>query len=76
MVPSEIDFFFICNDDHLNNQFNDIKNTLKDVWLKAKIIGIDPHKRGSVYVVQQIKDLLRLDCLVIVNCCDFTCYWG
>jgi hypothetical protein len=41
----------------------------------GKIIGIAPHKPGPVHTVRQIEEHLNPTEPVVVNYCDFTCYW-
>lgn len=41
-----------------------------------KILGIEPHKLGPVHAVLQAADLINMQKPVIVNYCDFTCYWN
>lgn len=73
MFPGEEDFIFICNSKHLKE--TNMRETLKRIAPKGKIVEIPPHKKGPVYAVYQIKDMIRDDEEVIVNYCDFACYW-
>jgi NDP-sugar pyrophosphorylase family protein len=75
MFPGETDFSFICNQDHLDNPNYKMKEILKKYCPSGKIHGIQPHKLGPVFAVQQIQNSLKMDVPVIVNYCDFTCYW-
>jgi dTDP-glucose pyrophosphorylase len=38
-------------------------------------VGIPAHKLGPIHAVRQIEHLLNPDEPVVVNYCDFTCYW-
>ena len=75
MFPGETDFHFICNQEHLDNLDYRMEELLKKYCPSAKIYGIQPHKMGPVFAVQQIRQNLKLDEPTIVNYCDFTCYW-
>lgn len=76
MFPSETDFSFICSQDHLDSPNYKMKEILKKYCPLGKIYGIQPHKLGPVFAVQQIQHFLKMDIPVIVNYCDFTCYWN
>ncbi len=41
----------------------------------ARIVGIAPHRLGPVHAVRQAEHLLDPDRPVVVNYCDFACYW-
>ena len=67
-------FIFICNKEHL------VKTNMYQILNKYapnnRIIEIDPHKKGPVYAVTKAYDLIDDDEKVIVNYCDFCCYWN
>ena len=73
MFPGEKDIHFICNSTHLaqTNMAEVIENYCKT----GTIHSIPPHKLGPVYAVSQIFDVINDQEEVIVNYCDFTCYW-
>ena len=73
MFPEETDFLFICNKEHLSETNAEI--IIREKCKNATIIGIEPHKKGPVYAVTKILDHLKEDEDIIVNYCDFTCYW-
>lgn len=75
MFPGETDFIFICNEDHLTNQSYRMTGILKDICPTGKVVGIPAHKLGPIYAVRQAEYLLDPDRPVVVNYCDFTCYW-
>ena len=75
LFPGEKDFIFICNEDHLANPNYRMKQVLESLCPTGQIIGIAPHKLGPIYAVSQIEHLLDPDRPVVVNYCDFTCYW-
>ena len=73
MFPGEEDFIFICNSEHL--QTTNMRSILNRIAPKGKVVEIPPHKKGPVYAVQQVQELINDDEEVIVNYCDFACYW-
>lgn len=75
MFPGETDFIFICNDGHLGNPDYRMEAILKQYCPTGRIVGIPSHKLGPVYAVRQIESLVKPDHPVVVNYCDFTCYW-
>jgi NDP-sugar pyrophosphorylase family protein len=75
MFPDEVDFIFICNQEHLNEQSYRMEAILKEYCPLGRIIGIPPHKLGPINAIQQVEHLLDLKKPVVVNYCDFSCYW-
>jgi len=75
MFPFESDFIFICNQDHLDNQEYQIEATIKNFCPSGKIVSIPAHKLGPVHAVMIAIDHINLERPVVVNYCDFTCYW-
>ena len=75
MFPGEADFVFICNQDHLDNAEYGMQSILLRYCPTGNIVGIAPHKLGPVHAVLQIAHLLDAAEPVVVNYCDFTCYW-
>lgn len=75
MFPGESNFIFICNQEHLNEPSYQMEAVLKSYCPSGNIVGILPHKLGPVNAVRQIEHLLEPTEPVIVNYCDFTCYW-
>jgi NDP-sugar pyrophosphorylase family protein len=76
MFPGEKDFIFICNQDHLANSSYHMEAILQQYCPSGRIVGIPPHKLGPIHAIQQVEDLIAPDRPVVVNYCDFTCYWG
>ena len=74
MFPGEEDFVFICNSKHLKETA--MRAVLGKIAPKGKIVEIPPHKKGPVFAVQYIESLIDDDEEVIVNYCDFSCYWN
>jgi NDP-sugar pyrophosphorylase family protein len=75
MFPGESDFVFICNKDHLAEPAFRMAEILQRYCPAGRIVGIDPHKKGPVHAVMQVADLIDRTGPVVVNYCDFTCYW-
>lgn len=75
MFPGEKDFTFICNKDHLNTAEYRMREILSAYCPTGKIIAVDPHKLGPVHAVMLASEYLDLQAPVVVNYCDFTCYW-
>tara|TARA_B100000676_G_C18082027_1_gene851978 strand:- start:2692 stop:4302 length:1611 start_codon:yes stop_codon:yes gene_type:complete len=76
MFPGELNFTFICNSDHLEQDEFRMREILESACPTGKIIPIAGHKLGPVYTVLQAIDQIDLDEPVIVNYSDFTCYWN
>lgn len=74
MFSTEEDFIFICNSKHL--QESNMRALLQKIAPKGTIVEIPPHKKGPVFAVQQIDNLINDEEEVIVNYCDFSCYWN
>lgn len=75
MFPGEEEFIFVCNQDHLDTPEYRMDEILHTYAPNGTVVGIAPHKLGPVHAVQQVADLLVPDEPVVVNYCDFTCYW-
>ncbi len=75
MFPGETDFIFICNQDHLNDPAYRMLAILKEYCPSGRVVGIPPHKLGPINAVLQVEHLLNPSEPVVVNYCDFTCYW-
>lgn len=75
MFPGECDFIFICNSDHLAEPNYEMENILRQYCPTGRIVGIAPHKLGPIHAVRQIEDMIDPARPVIVNYCDFTCFW-
>jgi NDP-sugar pyrophosphorylase family protein len=75
MFPGEHKFIFICNQEHLNEPTYRMEATLREYCPSGLIVGIPPHKLGPIHAVLQIEHLLDPTQPVVVNYCDFTCYW-
>ncbi|UJR53169.1 NTP transferase domain-containing protein [Dickeya zeae] len=76
MFPGETDFIFICNQEHLDESSYRMKEILNKYCPTGRILGISPHKLGPVHAVLQAEKIIKKDIPVVVNYCDFTCYWN
>ncbi|KCZ85721.1 hypothetical protein HAD_08550 [Hyphomonas adhaerens MHS-3] len=75
MFPGETDVVFICNKDHLSNPDYRMAEILRRYCPTGKIVAIPPHKLGPVNAVLLAREAIDPDKPVVVNYCDFTCYW-
>ena len=75
MFPGEKDFIFICNQDHLLESDYNMTGLIQRYCTSARIVGISPHNLGPIHAVQQVEHLLDMSKPIVVNYCDFTCYW-
>ncbi len=75
MFPGETKFTFICNSEHLENNTYKMRETLTAHCPTGNIVSIQPHKLGPIHAVLQAIDLIEDTEEVIVNYCDFSCYW-
>jgi NDP-sugar pyrophosphorylase family protein len=83
LFPGERDILFICNRDHLAEPGFAMAETLLAACPTARILAIEPHKLGPVHAVRQAfaagdadpAYALDPERPVVVNYCDFTCYW-
>jgi NDP-sugar pyrophosphorylase family protein len=75
MFPGEHDFLFICNNDHLANEEYHLEKILKQYCPTGRVVGIPPHKLGPIHAVRLVENMIDPCRPVVVNYCDFTCYW-
>ena len=73
LFPEEEKFTFICNSRHLKE--TNMLEILKKIKPESNIVEIPNHKKGPVYAVSVINDLIDDDEEIIVNYCDFGTYW-
>lgn len=73
LFPNENKFTFICNSKHLSE--TNMKEVLLSIKPNANIVEIPNHKKGPVYAVSLIENLIEDEEEVIVNYCDFGTYW-
>lgn len=74
LFPGEDKFTFICNSQHLSD--TNMRDVLLNIKSKANIVEIPMHKKGPVYAVNQIKEMILDEEEVIVNYCDFGTFWN
>ena len=67
------EFIFICNEEHLKT--TNMEEILSNYVPNKKICSIKSHKKGPVYAVSKVFNLLNDEEPVIINYCDFSCYW-
>ncbi|MBN8751015.1 2-C-methyl-D-erythritol 4-phosphate cytidylyltransferase [Xylophilus ampelinus] len=75
MFPGAENFVFICSQEHLDNADYRMRETLERICPTGRIVGILPHKLGPIHAVLQATEFLDPDRPVVVNYCDFSCYW-
>lgn len=75
MFPGETDFLFVCNQQHLDHASWRMRSIIERYCPTGRVVGIAPHKLGPVHAVTQVAQLLDAAEPVVVNYCDFTCYW-
>lgn len=73
LFPGESKFTFICNQSHLES--TNMREVLNEIVAGANVVSIPNHKKGPVFAVSQIFDLIDDDEEVIVNYCDFGTWW-
>src|SRR5690554_358109 len=73
LFPGESKFTFIVNRTHMEE--TPMGDILRRLVPGSRIVVIEPHKRGPVFAVSQVFDLMDDDEEVIVNYCDFGAYW-
>jgi NDP-sugar pyrophosphorylase family protein len=75
MFPGELNFIFICNQNHLDEPSYHMAEIIQKYCPSGRIVPIPAHNLGPIHAVQQVEHLLNLTQPVVVNYCDFTCYW-
>ena len=75
MFSIEDEFVFICNESHLSNKQYKMQETLECICPTCVIVSISPHNLGPIHAVMQSLKEIDNNEPVIVNYCDFTCYW-
>lgn len=75
LFPGENDIVFICNRNDLDRREYHMEATLRKFCPAGRIIGIPAHALGPVHTVLQAEQALDPARPVMVNYCDFACYW-
>jgi NDP-sugar pyrophosphorylase family protein len=73
LFPNESKFTFICNTKHLKE--TNMRNILNKLKPNCTIIEIPIHKKGPVFAVSKMFNIIEDEEEVIVNYCDFGTYW-
>lgn len=74
MFGIDNEFVFICNEEHLKS--TNMESLLNKYAPNNHIVEIQPHKKGPVFAVEKSYKFISSEEPVIVNYCDFTCYWS
>jgi NDP-sugar pyrophosphorylase family protein len=74
MFPNENDYIFICNETHINN--TNMSNILYSLKPNCKIVTIPQHKKGPVFTVKTVFDLINDDDEIIISYCDNPYLWN
>jgi NDP-sugar pyrophosphorylase family protein/putative flippase GtrA len=75
LYPSAERFVFVCNKQHLANPDYGMIAAIRECAPHGEIVAIDPHHLGPVHAALQAADKIDPVEPVVVNYCDFTCYW-
>uniref|UniRef100_UPI00404899AF sugar phosphate nucleotidyltransferase n=2 Tax=Polynucleobacter sp. TaxID=2029855 RepID=UPI00404899AF len=75
MFPNEKKITFICNSEHLESDAYDMRAIILNHCPTANILSITPHKLGPIHAVLQASNFIDDSEEVVVNYCDFSCYW-
>lgn len=75
LFPGERDVIFICNQEHLDAPAYGLEQTLRALCPAGRVVGIASHRLGPVHTVRQVEHLLDPARPVLINYCDFSCYW-
>lgn len=76
MLPRWDDVLFLCNADHLADPRLRLRERLLERRPGARVVEVPAHKLGPGHAVLQAAEHIARDKpVVVVNYCDFTCYW-
>ncbi len=75
MFPDWNDVIFLCNELHLENKELNLEHLLKSKRPNAQIVKIANNTKGPGWALQYAKSLIDMSRPVVINYCDFTCYW-
>ncbi|PHV07300.1 hypothetical protein CSQ96_11150 [Janthinobacterium sp. BJB412] len=79
MFDADCDFVFVCNQEHLAEPAYRMAETLRRWCPQGRVVAIAPHGLGPVHAVlqalRQEPQLINPARPVLVNYCDFCCYW-
>lgn len=75
MFPGWDDVVFVCNADHLADPRLELRERLLARRPHATVVEVAAHKLGPGHAVLQAAEHIDRARPVVVNYCDFTCYW-
>lgn len=75
MFPGWDDVIFVCNELHLDDPRWDLEAHLLARRPKARVLRSDHNQKGPGWAVLQAREFIDPDRPVVVNYCDFACYW-
>ena len=75
MFPGDHKLTFVCNNDHLNDPELGMEAHLKSLKPDVDVFGVDSHEKGPGHAIAQVIDRLDLSEPLVINYCDFACYW-
>lgn len=73
MFPLVSDIYFICREEHIEH--TNMQKILEGLAPQAHILSIKGDKKGPVYAVSQVADILDFDEDVIFSYCDYYMQW-
>lgn len=80
MFDADCEFIFVCNQEHLAEPAYRMAETLRRWCPQGRIVAIAPHSLGPVHAVlqalRQATQLIDPARPVLLNYCDFCCYWN
>src|SRR3990170_2146862 len=74
LFPGERQFLFVCARNHLEE--TPWRSVLRRLAPSARIVGIEPHKRGPVHTALEAREFISDEEPVVLNYCDFSVYWS
>lgn len=75
MFDGAKDFIFICNNEHLDNPDFRMREIILDAVPAARIVGVKSRSMGPIDAVSNAMEFIDPARPVVVNYCDFTCFW-
>ena len=75
LFPKEKNFIFICNKKHLSDKKLRLTSILKKKCPHGKIFSVNSHKLGPVFSILKVINIINNKEPIIINYCDFNCYW-
>ena len=75
LFPGEKNFLFICDKKQLSNKKIKLSSILKKKCPTGKIVSINSHNLGPAFSVSKAINQISNKEPIIINYCDFNCYW-